>query len=745
MRLPSKTFLIAATLAGFFVLYHPQISAQEIAPEPKKNPSAELPGLISEVPLNSPLRSQIHQLRFSPNGNYILVQDASTVYVLTHEPLAFQFSLPARAAWPARFSADSNSLVIVSIDGMAGTWSLPAGQPLGQKKLDLKEGCISGLLSPDAQFFACEGPRFDLHLFRAASGEELFSDSLKAKMKAMVWYPISRLRGSAFPEPVGYAWSKTLQPSVDPTNSAHRMDFSPDGKLFALADPHRDSVLVVDLSTNTKRNSRASLQRKLGSGVHFITSGKIVAADPGDKQSVSLLEFPSGRPIEKLPIKGVFIAPATTSRHLIFREDVPGGLAAFGLDSKSILKFPPQAALDIHGDEIAGVSSDGLVSIFRTGERVPHASTPLPRAPLGILQVAAVSPDLRTLFLSSEGRAAVWDIASGNLLDSYSGLAGAWCDASASCYLHFLEQGSVPARVEKMDLTKSAVLPSTPSAAPSPDNVSSQSPATTSTAPDTTQRLRQAWPVPASASGQQPPDQYVSSGPVLLHITRYPSSALPYNSILQALDIMSGKLLWSRMLESGLPIPFVNPQGDRMVFAWRAETPGARGAAARNPSAREALQKAKLQAQDTFFEIVDARSGKMLGGTVVQSSAGPERFDCAFSAGDWLVTSRDANRLVIQSISTGEEKGRTFGYFPAIAPENGLLAVADGASTLTLYTLSKFEKRSTYHFPNPVAYARFTGDGKRLFVLTAHQVAYILDVSGKSEAAASTTEPATKN
>lgn len=735
MRLFNKVVRSAA-FAAFLLLNHLDCGAQEISSPKSGNLAEQLPGLISRVPLNPPLRSNIIQLRLSPNGNYILIQDAASVFILTREPLAFQFWLPARQAWPARFSADSSELVIASGNGVVGRWNLPDGQPLGQKNLGVKDGCIGGLLSPDGEVFACEGSQFDLHLFRASSGEEVFSDSLKNKMKAIVWHPVGRPRGSAFSEPIGYAWSRLPQPPIDQTNSAHHMDFSPDSKLFALADPHRDSILVIDLKTNTKLPARASLQHKLDGGMHFITSEKIVVANSGGKHENSLLEFPNGRALEKLPITGNLIGAAANSRHLIFREPGADSVAAFDLESKRTLKFPPQAALDIFGDEIVGVSKDGVVSIFRNGESAPHASTILPRAPLAHLGVAQVSPDLQTLILSSEGHAGVWEITSGNLLGSYSSVAGAWCQDSASCYLHFPPQDGSPGRVEKMDAAKSFPSQPIPNAASSQGSVASESPssAASHTSQDTHQ---QAWPVSTSASDQQPPDQNISCGPVLIHITRHPSHSLPYNSILQALDTTSGKLLWSRMLESGLPIPFVNPQGDRIVFAWRAETPGARVAAAHNPAARQNLEKAKLQAQDTFFEIVEARSGKTLGGTVMQNSAGPERFDSVFSAGDWLISSRDGNRLMVQSISTGEEIGRTFGYYPTISPEGGLLAVADGAGTLTLYDLSKFQKRSTFHFSNSVAFVRFAADGKRLFVLTANQVAYILDVFAKSEANAS--------
>ncbi|HXN25426.1 MAG TPA: hypothetical protein VOA41_22060 [Candidatus Dormibacteraeota bacterium] len=698
---------------------------QQSAPQADNNIVESLAGLVSKTPLNPSLRSGVQQVRFSPSGTYILVQDAVGVYLLTQQPLALLFWLPAREASPARFAADSSSLLIALRNGLVGRWNLPSGQPIGQKQLDVKEGCPGTLLSRDGELLACEGPRLDLHLYRVTSGEEIFSDSLKVpKLKLMRWYPISRPRGSAFAEPIGYSWARSPQPIFDQTKVSQHMDFSPNNKFFLLADPSRDAV-AVDLTSNTKVSIGGSLRRGLDAAMHFITSETIAASGPENKLSPTLLSFPSGREVEKLPITGTPAGTASDTRYLVFREPDMEGVHAFDLESRRTVKVPPQAAMDFSGDETVGVSADGVVSILYPGEREPRRSLALPRAPLAPLRVATVSPDLRTLIISAAGQAAAWDLTTGNRLSSYPDLVGAWCEDALSCYLQFPRHGNLPARTEKMNRS---FVGTPPSSAPNNSNRFAR------------QLIN--WPIPvgadpadaaaagkANSNDEQPTEQNISSGPVVLRIFRQPSQTVSFNSILQVLDVKTGSILWSRVLESGVPIPFANPQGDRVVLAWRAESPGARAAASRTPFARERLQQARLQAQDSFFEVVDARTGKALSGVVVQNAAGPDRFDSAFAGGDWLITTRDANRLVIYSLTSGEEKGRAFGYYPAISPESALLGLTDGAATVTLYDLAKFQKRSMYRFPSAVVYAHFAADGKRLFVLTVDQVAYVLDVS----------------
>jgi WD40 repeat protein len=48
---------------------------------------------------------------------------------------------------------------------------------------------------------------------------------------------------------------------------------------------------------------------------------------------------------------------------------------------------------------------------------------------------------------------------------------------------------------------------------------------------------------------------------------------------------------------------------------------------------------------------------------------------------------------------------------------------------LALYDLSDFQERSTFEFESPVIYSDFSGDGKRLLVVTADQTIYLLNTT----------------
>jgi predicted Zn-dependent protease len=67
----------------------------------------KLKSLLAKKSLNPFLRGDVSHLQFSPDGNYILAQDASGINVLKREPFGFVFRIDADNAKPANFAPDS--------------------------------------------------------------------------------------------------------------------------------------------------------------------------------------------------------------------------------------------------------------------------------------------------------------------------------------------------------------------------------------------------------------------------------------------------------------------------------------------------------------------------------------------------------------------------------------------------------------------------------------------------------------
>jgi hypothetical protein len=696
LRRQRFVFMVSAALASIVWCGQPGALAGQ------GNPSSEhLPGLVSKNQLTPPLRSRCQQVRFSPDGHYILAQDEAGIYILTREPLQSRFWIPAPDALPARFSSDARTVIVASRDLVITAWDLATGRLVTEKKLSPDDKCLGVSLSPEGDMLACEGVDFDLRILRTTTGERIFSDRFAALDTPLFLVSVWRSVEGPFSQPFGLRWGDSREFLLGRVDTSGQLHFSPDGRYFVADAPNRAAILV-DIAGRKKAGVSGSLRHRLDGRVDFITNGEMAALDADKAGKIALIDFPGGETIEELPASASAFATTSDPRYLTF---VPSGhedFAIFDLEEKRSVEIPPQAAIDIHARELVGVSADDEVVLFQIGEKQPRARTILPLAPLPRLRVATVSPDLGSFALAVKRQGGVWELTSGARIERFSNLGGAWCADRSWCYLRLLPQVNQPGRIAKLDITNHSL----------------------------------------SAAWQTSIKWDVSSGPVLLNyqLSRVPHlfSNFSTSSILfelRALDPGTGKQLWSRRFDEGAPVPFSDPQGERLVFAWKADSQGARDAAKHDPFAHKRLKSAKLKPQDTFFEVVDARSGKMLGGVLVQIGGGPEYFDSAFSARDWLILVKDGKRISVYSLSTGQESGRLVGYFPAISAESRSLAMSDGGD-LSIYDLPTLNKRATYRFPTAVIYSHFSADGQRLFVLTLDQTAYTLDIFAAAKAPA---------
>jgi tricorn protease-like protein len=137
---------------------------------------------------------------------------------------------------------------------------------------------------------------------------------------------------------------------------------------------------------------------------------------------------------------------------------------------------------------------------------------------------------------------------------------------------------------------------------------------------------------------------------------------------------------------------------------------------------------------DYFLQVLDAKTGATKGKLLVETGKGSFRIANVFAAGDYVVIADTQNRVLIYSLSTGEQKGRVFGSRAVIGGVNGksagLICVENERGKLVVYDLASLEKRDEFTFTHPVSLVTFSQDGKRLFVLTTNQAVYVLNVAG---------------
>jgi WD40 repeat protein len=668
--------------------------------------------VLNRERLDPLLRSGDRRLRFSPDGKYILAQDDSGIRIFTRQPLEEKLYISARLVFPAVFTADSQNVVIVganleiavlSVDGNAKADARPFSSSV--------KTCLAAVLSPVGNALACFDPTFRLHLFRLPDGQELVSSQLFNPPAGFV--SLERLPSdSAFSEPFGYVVTNSPGLLVNQKPSSGGLLFSPDGRHLITAGFDGDLV-AFDASNGQKFNLPGSLRHRRATNLHFSGSDEVAILDPQKPDDSVLLSFPDGKMLKKLSLSGR-AQDTSAAGYLIYTPtDIPDP-TVFDLQAgNSVMKLPDGAA-DVYGRDVATFAATGTLVLSHL-DNSPPQTTRASAGQLPMLKVAAVSPDLSWVALSTGGEGAVYRVADGKRTATLENASGGWCDASATCYLWVYNHHSRHFEMRKSDALSAETTKVW--SRPQPDNK----------------------PGPYAEHVE-----YYPSAAVLfeLLLPRGPESFLPpvprqasslasariFGFSLRALETRSGAELWKQDFESNPPVPFSDPQGDRLVLAWMAVSPGGRRAMKENPAAAKAFKHDKKANRDSYFQVLDPLTGQSLGGVLAEIDSPPEEFDSAFSEGDWLVLAKDGQRVFVFSLSTGQEILRLFGWRPAINAATATLCLTTTGNHLTTYDLKTGERLQNYAFASGITFASFSADGQRLLVLTEDQMLYVIDV-----------------
>jgi hypothetical protein len=493
--------------------------------------------------------------------------------------------------------------------------------------------------------------------------------------------------------------------------------FTSDAKTLIVNSPY--GVFGFDLAAGRKFDVSDHF-RKMKSGAIALQSADqaVVVEEDKEKESKSLiLGLKNGKVLSSPQFSAERVHLACNPRYLILNSFESGSpnAAAFDLSQTHLLDVPPNAGMDVFEDVMAIYNSSGFVALYRIGERQLLSNLRLPVSALPVLSAASVTPNLDQLALSVGGAGAIFQVSNGQRSTSFPKFTTANFTNQQEATLLLAGTRRDPSHLVRGNTSNGETSP--------------------------------AWEIPKDGVLH-------SNGPVLLEYSfkkesfagswdfERPEEQLPFR--LRALDPASGKELWKRDFEDHPPTPFADPQGERLILCWPAKSRGAKEAASLNPAVYLLYKNAKLTDQDSFFESLDARTGKSLGGILVQVGSGATSFDSAFSVGDAVVLIKDGVRVSLYSLADGQLKAHLSGSVPSINGESKLLAVGLGSGRLGIFDSNSGAKLDEQLFPGEIAYTHFSSDGKRLFVLTEHQAAFILDLSKVREARAET-PPAAEN
>jgi hypothetical protein len=200
------------------------------------------------------------------------------------------------------------------------------------------------------------------------------------------------------------------------------------------------------------------------------------------------------------------------------------------------------------------------------------------------------------------------------------------------------------------------------------------------------------------------------------------------NVSLQLWDVIDEKVVWTKQFPHERPGYHVDPRSNSLVLYWLADSQSAKAAAKEDPEAAAAIARFKDKDSTLFVQAYELNTGKLRAETTVDTGKHSFQVVEAMATSNRLVIADNKSRILVYSFD-GQLKGTIAGHAPQVSAEAGLMTVKTESGKLELYDLANVQKRNNYDFNSRVAFNGFSGDGKRLLVLTSDQVVYVFDPS----------------
>ncbi|HXY25320.1 MAG TPA: M48 family metalloprotease [Candidatus Acidoferrum sp.] len=641
-----------------------------------------LAGVVTRSQLQDPLRGDIETFRFSPDGKYLLAQDEGGIYILTRDPFKYVFRIDSVDAQAAQFSLDSRQVLFFSSGLQVETWDIDRQEQTSVMDVPVLRGCRQTELSPDAKYLACFGGDLSLTLFNVPTGEIVYK-----KEKFYDFDPGFSGYGGLFK----FIYLLTHQ-------EVATLRFSPDARYFAASSRTKEEV-VIDLTTEKPINVGGPVHTAMEYAFTFVGPNRLIGVDTGNPQKSPLVEFPSGKVLDRVSLGGSTLVAAANPKYILMRPVEGFAVAGFDLDAKKFAFTNRMSATDVWGDLSASERLNGEIGLYKVGGTQSSSVLQLPLGKLGTLRTFLASPDLKWMALSSRTRGGVWGLDSGQRTFLVRSFQNAYYAPNNLFYLDFPE-------FEKAGREMVVLSP-----------VSKQS---------------KSRPV-------EKDDDLSFFGSMVLRTKHHDKNQhARRNFELEALDMVTLKTLWSRTFPKEGPWVSGSASSGRIIFVWQAHAIGLREELSREPKLQTLWNQERPADTDYLLEVLDSHDGTVAGGAVVHTGKYSFRPEHQDAAADWLIVTDDHNRVLLYSISTGEQKAKWFGYNPKISRNGDRLCLANGRGHLVLYDLRSLKQIGELSFANRLSAFTLSDDAARLLVLTNDQCTYVFDVTGNSATAAST-------
>jgi WD40 repeat protein len=656
----------AVNRAGDFQKWQADVVAYRTTAAPEES----LPGVVFRQTLALPLRPDISNLRFSPDGKLVLAQDDGGIHVLKRGPLSLLFFIEAPDANKAFFSPDSRSVILYTPSLRVEVWDVSEQKRISVHEIVLRAPCLQDLLSPDGRILACLDRNFTFSLINVSTGEPLIT------------------KKDYFHPDFGFLLATLgmlLSEDETPTQrfSIVNMAFSPDGH-YLLCGEGSNGNLGYDLIALREMSLPGSLKEAIHGHFAFVGNNRLAATNQSDPRKSPIYSFPLGQRIaEYRGSRWTDLGSVTLGNYVMASplKDAPIGVVNLDTNTLSTMSHP---AVDIYDGVVLYERDNGQVSLGDLKTMKVKASFLLVQSRLGALRTVAVSPDFNWLALSTRTRGGLWDLQHNIRVQLMHEFTGSGFDSNDSLIADFPKFEKRERSLAQIDVWgKGHVL----------------------------REIKQ--------------ELSYQSG--LLFVERTPASdksAERKNWDVDVRDVISNARIWSRHFPKEVPRMALDAANGTALLDWPVEN-----SAARDELRQFSELKSKAENDDHLLEFVDLHTNALLGKLLVKTNKGSVHMKDSVAAGNWAAMEVRGDRVLTYSFRSGTEVGHVFGTAPLISAVSDQLVVTVANDEIQTYDLATTTLDRHYKFPTAVAFKQFSADGKRLFVLTGDQTVYILDLT----------------
>jgi len=682
----------------------------------------QLNGLLWKKSLNPGLRSDISHFAISTDGQHILAQDDFAITVLKREPLEVEFQISAQEARDAVFTPDSQFVVFGTESLRFEKWSIAEKRPVEVRELVVRRDCWEHEYSPDGKFLACVDFDLNINLIDTQTGKRVWER--KHFYELNIFEVLS--------------WVSAIAKDSSNHNGFFNIVYSPDSHYLVVSrSNHFRFTFKVDLvkvagSENTTVGLDLTTLKTIGVGgdvkkitqraFTFIDSNRILGMASNKLEDSGIFSFPDGKRLAKFPLGADELDLAGDTNFVIIKPLANAKLGIFDISRNEIVNGMNKTDATVWKNYLVyeGASGEVVLADYKYDQEkkridiVDSKKIAIPAAVIGSLNVSEVADNFEWLAISSKTRGGVWSLLSGERKVFVRGFKGAIVSNSGGSV------GDFP-KYETVNHSLVLLNPADGSA-----SIIREIPEKGAQLYGRFVLIREPLSNLKPTGGDK--NDKREEPPPAVEPGRSSDSSLKSNVRISLRDVIKDTVVWSRDFVGDAPGYYFDKFSGRLIFYWTLGSGPGKDRLRDDPALAAQAQKMGNKDDDYLLEVVDAFASKTVGTVLLETGRGSFDISAAYSEGNWLVFHDSSNRILVFTINNGQLQQRFFGSNAAISPSKNQIVVENYPGELTVYNLTNGNDEARLVFGGPIAFVRFSLDGKRLFVLTDQQVAYAVDM-----------------